>query len=68
MQSWHETIVQAIECGQKKANLKQIKFTDIAWRLIAFVCGLEGIYKLGLHGFAEDFKRHTEAIIRLELL
>lgn len=26
MQSWHETIVQAIECGQKKVNLKQIKF------------------------------------------
>lgn len=43
--------------------------TDIAWRLIAFVCGLEGIYKLGLQGLAEeDFKRHTEAIIRLELL
>lgn len=43
--------------------------TDIAWRLIAFVCGLEGIYQLGLQGLAEeDFKRHTEAIIRLELL
>ena len=27
------------------------------------------IYKLGLQGLAEeDFKRHTEAIIRLELL
>lgn len=70
MQSWHETIVQAIECGQKEGEFKnRSNATDIAWRLIAFVCGLEGIYKLGLHGLAEeDFKRHTEAIIRLELL
>lgn len=70
MQSWHETIVQAIECGQKEGEFKKISnSTDIAWRLIAFVCGLEGIYKLGLQGLAEeDFKRHTEAIIRLELL
>ncbi|MDQ9890170.1 TetR family transcriptional regulator [Acinetobacter pittii] len=70
MQSWHETIVQAIECGQKEGEFKnRSNSTDIAWRLIAFVCGLEGIYKLGLHGLAEeDFKRHTEAIIRLELL
>jgi hypothetical protein len=36
---------------------------NFAWQ------GLEGIYKLGLQGLAEeDFKRHTEAIIRLELL
>jgi len=70
MQSWHETIVQAIECGQKEGEFKnRSNSTDIAWRLIAFVCGLEGIYKLGLQGLAEeDFKRHTEAIIRLELL
>ncbi len=70
MQSWHETIVQAIECGQKEGEFKnRSNSTDIAWRLIAFVCGLEGIYKLGLHGLAEeDFKRHTEAVIRLELL
>ncbi|MFI7968699.1 hypothetical protein ACFMKD_32635, partial [Acinetobacter baumannii] len=66
---WHETIVQAIECGQKEGEFKnRSNSTDIAWRLIAFVCGLEGIYKLGLQGLAEeDFKRHTEAIIRLEL-
>lgn len=70
MQSWHETIVQAIECGQKEGEFKnRSNSTDIAWRLIAFVCGLEGIYKLGLQGLVEeDFKRHTEAIIRLELL
>lgn len=70
MQNWHQTIVQAIECGQKEGEFKnRSNSTDIAWRLIAFVCGLEGIYKLGLQGLAEeDFKRHTEAIIRLELL
>ncbi len=70
MQSWHESIVQAIELGKKEGEFKNISnSTDIAWRLIAFVCGLEGIYQLGLQGLAEnDFKRHTEAIIRLELL
>lgn len=69
MQNWHQTIVQAIESG-KVGEFKNISnSTDIAWRLIAFVCGLEGIYQLGLQGLAEeDFKRHTEAIIRLELL
>ncbi|HBU88461.1 MAG TPA: TetR family transcriptional regulator, partial [Acinetobacter sp.] len=66
----HQTIVQAIESGKKEGEFKNISnSTDIAWRLIAFVCGLEGIYQLGLHGLVEeDFKRHTEAIIRLELL
>ncbi|EOG9696269.1 TetR family transcriptional regulator [Acinetobacter baumannii] len=70
MQSWHQAIVQSIECGQKEGEFKnRSNSTDIAWRLIAFVCGLEGIYKLGLQGLVEeDFKRHTEAIIRLELL
>lgn len=61
MQSWHESIVQAIELGKKEGEFKNISnSTDIAWRLIAFVCGLEGIYQLGLQGLAEnDFKRHT---------
>ena len=58
MQDWHTSIVNMIEEG-KAAN--EFSFTsksqDIAWRLIAFVCGLEGIYKLGLNGLNDlDFK------------
>lgn len=69
MQDWHTAIVNMIEEG-KAAN--EFSFTsksqDIAWRLIAFVCGLEGIYKLGLNGLNDlDFKRHTEAILQAEL-
>lgn len=69
MQDWHTSIVNMIEEG-KAAN--EFSFTsksqDIAWRLIAFVCGLEGIYKLGLNGLNDlDFKRHTEAILQAEL-
>ncbi len=37
MQSWHESIVQAIELGKKEGEFKNISnSTDIAWRLIAF--------------------------------
>ena len=69
MQDWHTSIVNMIEEG-KGANefFFTSKSQDIAWRLIAFVCGLEGIYKLGLNGLNDlDFKRHTEAILQAEL-
>lgn len=58
-----------IDEGKDKGEFKfDSKSRDIAWRLIAFVCGLEGIYKLGLNGLNEaDFKRHVEAIIQAEL-
>ncbi len=69
MQDWHRSIVRMINEGK---NLGEFNFEsdsqDIAWRLIAFVCGLEGIYKLGLNGLNDaDFKRHTEAILQAEL-
>ncbi|QER39411.1 TetR family transcriptional regulator [Acinetobacter suaedae] len=69
MQDWHQSIVAMIDEGKDKGEFKfDSESRDIAWRLIAFVCGLEGIYKLGLNGLNEaDFKRHVEAIIQAEL-
>ena len=69
MQDWHRSIVRMINEGKNHGEFNfESDSQDIAWRLIAFVCGLEGIYKLGLNGLNDaDFKRHTEAILQAEL-
>ncbi|MEC8568694.1 MAG: TetR family transcriptional regulator [Pseudomonadota bacterium] len=69
MQDWHRSIVRMINEGKNQDEFNfESDSQDIAWRLIAFVCGLEGIYKLGLNGLNDaDFKRHTEAILEAEL-
>ncbi|MBT48947.1 MAG: TetR family transcriptional regulator [Acinetobacter sp.] len=69
MQDWHRSIVRMINEGRNQGEFNfESDSQDIAWRLIAFVCGLEGIYKLGLNGLNDaDFKRHTEAILQAEL-
>ena len=42
---------------------------EVAWRLIAFVCGLDGIFKIGLQGFEESsFKHHVQIMLDYELL
>jgi len=68
-QDWHRSIVNMINDVQAQDEFHfETNSHDNAWRLIAFVCGLEGIYKLGLTGLNEaDFKRHTEAMIQAEL-
>ncbi|OTG83641.1 TetR family transcriptional regulator [Acinetobacter sp. ANC 4648] len=71
MERWHQIIVTLIEQGIAQNEFKILSTTtiqDVAWRLIAFVCGLEGIFQLGLKGLTENmFKQHTEMMIRLEL-
>ena len=71
MEQWHVALVTAIEHGVSQQEFK-IAITsssqDIAWRLIAFVCGLEGIYHLGLKGLDQrSFKHHVETILKMEL-
>ena len=54
MEQWHASLVTAIEHGLAQQEFKIATVSssqDIAWRLIAFVCGLEGIYQLGLKRF-----------------
>lgn len=72
MEQWHLALVSAIEHGITQQEFKisiSNSSQDISWRLIAFVCGLEGIYQLGLRGLDEhSFKHHVETILKLELL
>ena len=72
IEQWHLALVSAIEHGITQQEFKisiSNSSQDISWRLIAFVCGLEGIYQLGLRGLDEhSFKHHVETILKLELL
>lgn len=71
MEQWHSALVTTIEQGLNQKEFRILTETnsqDIAWRLIAFVCGLEGIYQLGLKGLDEhSFKQHVEMMIKMEL-
>lgn len=72
MQIWYQAVLQLIEAGiaaQEFQLSADRQPSDVAWRLIAFVCGLEGMYQLELVQLsAADFKRHTQMMIQAELL
>ncbi|AZN63848.1 TetR family transcriptional regulator [Acinetobacter johnsonii] len=71
MEQWHNALVATIEQGIIQQEFKVSTASssqDIAWRLIAFVCGLEGIYQLGLKGLDQhSFKHHVEIVLKMEL-
>lgn len=71
MEQWHNSLVATIELGIIQQEFKVSTASssqDIAWRLIAFVCGLEGIYQLGLKGLDQhSFKHHVEMVLKMEL-
>ncbi|MDR3027748.1 MAG: TetR family transcriptional regulator [Acinetobacter sp.] len=71
MEKWHLALVTTIEYGRGQQEFKistSSSSQDIAWRLIAFVCGLEGIYELGLKGLDNHcFKHHVELVLKMEL-
>ncbi|WP_082186534.1 TetR family transcriptional regulator [Acinetobacter bereziniae] len=71
MEKWHLALVTTIEYGRSQQEFKistSSSSQDIAWRLIAFVCGLEGIYELGLKGLDNhSFKHHVELVLKMEL-
>lgn len=71
MEKWHLALVTTIEYGRGQQEFKistSSSSQDIAWRLIAFVCGLEGIYELGLKGLDNhSFKHHVELVLKMEL-
>ncbi len=71
MEKWHLALVTTIEYGRSQQEFKistSSSSQEIAWRLIAFVCGLEGIYELGLKGLDNhSFKHHVELVLKMEL-
>jgi len=69
MSMWHGEAVRLIVAGQQAGEFTfSDSAEDIAWRLIALVCGLDGIYVLGMAEVNDAaFSRHLHRAIALEL-
>jgi AcrR family transcriptional regulator len=69
MSMWHGETVRIILAGQQAGEFTlRDRAEDIAWRLIALVCGLDGIYVLGMAEIDDAaFSRHLQRTIQLEL-
>ncbi|HEF0080465.1 TPA: TetR family transcriptional regulator [Citrobacter braakii] len=70
MRMWHEETAVIITQGQSAGEFSAIPdAAEVAWRLIALVCGLDGIYVLGIEEMADPaFERHLDRMITLELV
>ncbi|ASE41549.1 TPA: TetR family transcriptional regulator [Citrobacter braakii] len=70
MRMWHEETAAIITQGQSAGEFSAIPdAAEVAWRLIALVCGLDGIYVLGIEEMADPaFERHLDRMITLELV
>lgn len=69
MRMWHEETAAIITHGQRTGEFSSAPdAADVAWRLIALVCGLDGMYMLGFAEMADPaFDRHLDRMITLEL-
>ena len=69
MRMWHEETAAIISQGQKAGEFSSAPdAADVAWRLIALVCGLDGMYILGIEEMADPaFDRHLDRMITQEL-
>ncbi|AUV53722.1 TetR family transcriptional regulator [Raoultella planticola] len=70
MSMWHEETVNIIRLGSASGEFHPADSAEnIAWRLIALVCGLDGIYALGMEAIDDSaFTRYINHYIALELL
>nr|WP_159465279.1 TetR family transcriptional regulator [Scandinavium goeteborgense] len=70
MSMWHEEAVRLIVAGEKAGEFTlSDSAKDIAWRLISLVCGLDGIYVLGMPEVDDAaFNRHLHHALDLELV
>lgn len=69
MNMWHEETLKIIRQGTAAGEFKPgDDMESIAWRLIALVCGLDGIYALGMQEIDDAaFNRHINYSISMEL-
>ena len=69
MDMWHQETVALILQGTEANEFRPIDNADnIAWRLIALVCGLDGIYALGMNEINDEtFTRYIQHYITIEL-
>ncbi|AJI85103.1 TetR family transcriptional regulator [Yersinia enterocolitica] len=70
MSDWHQATVEVIDAGIANNEFRSdISASDIAWRLIGLVCGLDGLTQLTELGFSEtEILRHLTATMKAELL
>ncbi|HAT1637246.1 TetR family transcriptional regulator [Raoultella planticola] len=70
MSMWHEETVNIIRLGSASGEFHPADSAEnIAWRLIALVCGLDGIYALGMEAIDDSaFTHYINHYIALELL
>ncbi|WP_139538196.1 TetR family transcriptional regulator [Klebsiella spallanzanii] len=69
MTMWHEETLKIIHGGIEAGEFKpKDNAESIAWRLIALVCGLDGIYTLGMQEIDNaTFNRYINYYISMEL-
>ncbi|HDG1682479.1 TPA: TetR family transcriptional regulator [Kluyvera ascorbata] len=69
MDMWHKETVSLILRGTEANEFRPIDSAEnIAWRLIALVCGLDGIYALGMAEISDEiFTRYIQHYITIEL-
>lgn len=69
MRMWHDETTALIKQGHDAGEFSlHDSAENIAWRLIALVCGLDGMYALGMADINDAaFHRHLDAAITREL-
>ncbi|CNI30435.1 TetR family transcriptional regulator [Yersinia pekkanenii] len=70
MSDWHRTTVDVINAGIVSHEFRSdINSSDIAWRLIGLVCGLDGLIQFTELGFSQaEILRHLAAMMANDLL
>ncbi|CFQ37285.1 TetR family transcriptional regulator [Yersinia aleksiciae] len=70
MSDWHQATVDVINAGIASDEFRSdINASDIAWRLIGLLCGLDGLTQFTELGFSEaEILRHLAAMMATELL
>ncbi|WP_145578777.1 TetR family transcriptional regulator [Yersinia alsatica] len=70
MSDWHQATMAVIDSGIANNEFRSdIIASDIAWRLIGLVCGLDGLTQFTELGFSEsEILRHLTAMMKTELL
>jgi AcrR family transcriptional regulator len=70
MSDWHQATLDAIHAGVASGAFRtEMNASDIAWRLIGLICGLDGLIQFTELGFSEaEIMRHLSAIMTTELL
>ncbi|NIL01520.1 TetR family transcriptional regulator [Yersinia mollaretii] len=70
MSDWHRATLDVINAGIASDQFRSdINPSDVAWRLIGLLCGLDGLIQFTELGFSEaEIMRHLNAMMATELL